>query len=285
MIQMNEFYELINTCFSSFGMSINHEVTDKLYNHVQKNGVIFSEYSEDGTLCGISSVVKNSILMMCVNPEHQRNGVGSRLLKQSEDYIKSNGYEKIRLGNGDGYVIQGVPFKDSYADGAVTFFTNHGYSATWDSIDMSMKLSDFQVTEICPENIIFRYAEPDDTAELLSAVESVNEAWCGYYEDTSIPVLLAVDSLSGKIVGFQFVEADIGNIFFSDRTTGGVGCVGVIPVYRKKGIGRAMVSEGTAELKKLGCTASLIGYTYLENWYGKLGYKTHMHFWMGEKTL
>lgn len=39
------------------------------------------------------------------------------------------------------------------------------------------------------------------------------------------------------------------------------------------------------ELKNLGCDIAFIGYTYLEKWYGKLGYKTIVRYWMGEKDL
>lgn len=38
-------------------------------------------------------------------------------------------------------------------------------------------------------------------------------------------------------------------------------------------------------LKARGCPPVFIGYTWLEDWYGKLSAKRCNDYWMGEKTL
>lgn len=66
---------------------------------------------------------------------------------------------------------------------------------------------------------------------------------------------------------------------------GSVGCVGTIPKKRKLGIGLAMVAKATEELKNHGCDVSWIHFTYLDWWYGRLGYETYLRFWFGYKSL
>lgn len=64
-----------------------------------------------------------------------------------------------------------------------------------------------------------------------------------------------------------------------------IGCVGTVPEMRKKGIGLAMVAEAAHIAKNDGCTDAFIHYTYLDKWYGRLGFKTFLRYRFSEKKL
>ena len=66
---------------------------------------------------------------------------------------------------------------------------------------------------------------------------------------------------------------------------GGLGCLGVRESERGAGIGRALAAEGTRRLREAGCAVSYLGWTWLEDWYGALGYRVWRRFAMMEKTL
>ncbi len=97
------------------------------------------------------------------------------------------------------------------------------------------------------------------------------------------PILLA--ELDGVIAGFEILSVDGGYFMAPGERVGSVGCVGVVPDKRERGIGLAMVAQGVKWLKERGCTQIELRYTWLESWYGKLGFKSVSRQWMGEKKL
>lgn len=233
---------------------------------------------------GFAVIRGNSVSMLCVDEEHRRHGIGTSLLSEAESVIRANGGKKITLGQGDGYIFQGVPEENS---GAVEFFTHHGYSADWSSENMRLDLRKFDHSKLniypCPADVAFRLAEKSDHAELLAAVAEVDGDWVKYFEDSDEPVLLAVRD--GKIVGFEFLSTEDVRFTFEGEKTGSVGCVGVIPEARRCGIGLRMVAEGLHRLKEQGCTSAELLYVELVEWYSQLGFKTMHRQWMGEKVI
>ena len=66
---------------------------------------------------------------------------------------------------------------------------------------------------------------------------------------------------------------------------GGFGCIGVIPSYRNQGIAKNLVFLGENKLLLDNVDGAFLGYTYLEDYYKKLGYQPDKYYWMGEKRL
>lgn len=238
-------------------------------------------------LVGYVIVDINSILLLCVSPFYQGKGIGTLLLGNAEEYLYKKGSDKVVLGCGTGkYLCQGVPFKGEI--NAYGFFKKHGYKASWSSIDMILKLSDFFVDKLdIPKvngSLTFRYTTDMDMKLLLEAVNSVNPSWCRYFGDTKEAVLIA--EYEGELAGFVLLS-DI-KMPFSENftgTVGGIGCLGVIPNKRNKGIGMQLAAKATEALKERSLDYSYLGYTWLEEWYSKLGYKPYARFWMGEKIF
>lgn len=117
-----------------------------------------------------------------------------------------------------------------------------------------------------PENITFgRYS--GDIARLRAAVNEVDEDWIQYFNEGD-DFYCAFDG--EKIVAFCTLS-DMGS--YNGLRIGSPGCVGTIPAYREQGIGLRLVHLATEELKKTGFHLSWVHYTYLDQWYMKLGYQ------------
>jgi ribosomal protein S18 acetylase RimI-like enzyme len=237
-------------------------------------------HAGSGELAGFSLLHGNSIALLCVDERFQRLGFGSRLLEESEQHIKQSGADRIILGRGRHYILQGVP--DENPD-VVSFFEKRGYEAEWTSVNMAIRLDEFDLSKLdippLPEDISFRFAEDADKPALLAAVEDADESWVHTFEDCADPIMLAVQG--GEILGFQMLTAK--SMF---RENGGdIACVGVVHSARKLGIGRRMVAEGMNWLKEQGSAFIELRYVAIADWYRKLGFYIERGQWMGEKVL
>ena len=73
------------------------------------NNKIYEKYNEEGKLIGISVINKNTIYLMCVDKPYRSQGIGTELLRKSENYVLENGYDNIRIGAGEEYIMPGIP--------------------------------------------------------------------------------------------------------------------------------------------------------------------------------
>ncbi len=157
------------------------------------------------------------------------------------------------------------------------FFENEdiqSLSEDWTFEEMLLRLEEFDTHKYekkLDTSITFGFFE-GNRAELLKVVEQVDSDWaeffggedrvfCGYH--------------NGKVVSFCHVN-NIGTYEVNGQKLkiGGPGCVGTLPEYRDKGIGLIMVKKATQILKDEGYDYSYIHYTYVAQWYAKLGYET-----------
>ena len=132
-----------------------------------------------------------------------------------------------------------------------------------------------------PCDVTFRFAVSADWPSLLAAVESMQASWKSIYERCTAPVFVAVQN--DRIVGFEILEPTGGYFAKPGQMIASIGCVGVVPEARNQGIGLQMVAYGADWLKEQECTFIELRYTWLEDWYGKLGFTTSHRQWMGEK--
>lgn len=275
---VQELYELYSRCLPEY------PVTEETFCRVLKpeKARVLTKY-RNGVLAGFAMLHQNSVTLLCVAEPFQGKGIGSELLEESEALIRASGAEKVILGCGPHYLLQGVPEEN----GAPGFFQKRGYTATWSSVNMSLSLRDFLPERLgippLPENMQFRFAEPEDGDALLEAVENAERNWLDLFREMQEPVFLAVRE--GEILGFQCLSPEGGQFVKPGQKIGSIGCVGVVEKAREQGIGRQMVAAGARWLREQGCTAVELRYVYLEEWYRKLGFETVSHQWMGEKTL
>lgn len=248
-----------------------------------EQATIFPEYCQE-KLVGFSMIHGNSITLLCVDPLFRKQGIGQKLLKQSEESIAESGYKEVILGKGRRYLLQGVPLE---SEGAVPFFQHRGYDAQWTSVNMLLSLDQFQKKEIAippaPEGLTYRLISQDEMPRLLQAVENAQPYWMDCFRECTDPILVA--ELEGQLVGFEIVAPEGGRFIPSPEKVGSIGCVGVVKEFRNRGIGMDMVLHGIQWLQQQGCGSIELLYVALVDWYRKLGFEVNQQQWMGEKKL
>lgn len=265
---------------------------------------IIEERNAAHQLIGVSVIHKNTILLLCVEKEYRRQGVGSRLLKESENIIRAAGYDEVSVGVGEDYLMPGVPTSKRYApavneqlderitDTASRFFEKRGYAHSWDCncFDMKFPLCKFEKEEYSIGDIIdgvcYRFATIEDRESVSACTNVACEEFTRWYQDEflyteneSSRVLIAVED--GKTVGTLMVDTD------RESGLGSVGCTAVHPEYRGRHIAVNMVTLGTKHLKDVGMKEAYLSYTYsgLDYLYGYAGYKIFVYFMMAKKKL
>lgn len=237
---------------------------------------------KDNICCGIlvnEEGTSNAIWLLHVLPEYRNKGIGALIYENAQQNVKG----KWTAGSGTGYWWQGVP-----VGCGEDFLEKRGFKWSWTSIDMILSLE--QWTE--PSINITSYIDilkPEDSKLLIDMLQSEEElsGWMSFYKtmiDNSQHHRILVAHSDNNIVGCAMVlgEKDIrwrGNI---DGKVGGIGCIGVKAKYRERGIGAALAEEVHCRLKVTGYTHSYVGYTWLEEWYGKMGYEVFSRQLMGE---
>jgi len=124
----------------------------------------------------------------------------------------------------------------------------------------------------CPEGIGFGIYQ-GGLAPLQEAVAMVDENWVQYF--TPEKRIFCARDEEGKILSFCILD-DLGihRIDGNLQRIAGPGCVGTIPTHEGRGIGLNLVYRATLLFSEEGYDYSYIHYTYLPDWYAKLGYRT-----------
>ena len=279
--------ELLEIYHRNFPNNIRNEETVKKILSNPDNHII--EKRIDNTLIGVSIINKNTIIMLCVDNEYRKKGIGTKLLNQSEKYILEHGYDKVNIGAGFDYLMPGVPINEEN----ISFFKRRFYTHSWNNcecFDMDMELKD----TICNYNlgdtvngITYRLATVKDIKKIKECTYDAQEKFTKYYMNTNL-----YDVNNNQIVLVAEDNDEIcGTIIISKETdapnTGSVGCTTVKHDHQGKGIATTMVQIGTKYLKEQGLKYSHIGYTYtgLDKLYGYSGYKVTTKYLMAEKPL
>ncbi len=279
----NRIYQLFQKCFPN--LPVCRDVFFRLFDY-ETCKIITKDHS--GQLIGFSAVQDNSILLLCIDPKFQGLGFGTQLVKESEDLIRLSGYSSAILGGTDSKLFLGAPTAEAqWREQRNHFFETCGYSADDGCLEMIMPLSAYRPEQLTipldPPGITFGYWDNKDKSGLLAAVGEVEADWVKYFRQ-DVPIYAAMEQ--NRCVGFTILSFNDDTLYSNGRDkVGMVGCVGVIPDRRSHGIGLAMVAHATHELKKRGSDLSYIHHTYLDKWYGRLGYQSFLFYWFGHKAL
>ena len=228
------------------------------------------------------------IQLIVVSEKFRGNGIGRLLLQKAEEWLAREGVRRVQLGGGGGYLWQGVP------DGGQDWFLHRGYSIDEVSIDMTMDLRLYVypawVDRRLPAGIVFRNAVPGDFDKLMIALTDEDLAdWKPYYR------ILIEEGRYGDIFVAQEDDEIVGMVMGScnesiwqermEKPVGELACMGVIRSCRGRGIGKALAAKVTDDLKRRGMTTGYLRWTWLEDWYGSLGYQRWETFHMMSKPI
>lgn len=267
-------YEIFRKCFPEI------DVSEKIfYKLVNVENVYSIEYKKEEKLIAFAFIEKNALRLLCVLPEYQNKGIGTMLLKQSEEYIKEQGHQEILTGGVSSGLFIGAPEK------SVDFLKKHGFEIIGDCEEMKRSMQDFNVDDyslLTPENTFFGWYQ-GSLEELGKAVADVEEDWVKYFDENSS---VFCGWCNNEISSFCIVHYDSECILSNgNNKVGTIGCVGTVYKYREKGIGLKMVALASEELKKQNCDLCFIHFTGVAEWYAKLGYETFLKEYFGIKKI
>lgn len=301
---MNKYYEIFKRNFPYVVRNKNKALS--IINN-PKNKFI-DVYNDNGRLVGTSIINKNTILMLCVDKEYRNQGIGTRLLNDSEEHVLNCGYESISVGVGDDYLMPGIPMAtkpynetlnedkiyDNLSNESYHFFSKRGYKHSWNDANCFDMRADLEKVKFPSESIgdtidgiTYRFATVIDIPKIIECTDDAHQQFSQYYENKKLynensneRVLIATkdDQVCGTlIIGIETEEIGVGS----------VGCTAVSHKYRGKHIGVNMVVLGTKYLKSLGLKNGYLGYTYsgLDKMYGYAGYKICIYYAMAQKQL
>ena len=231
--------------------------------------------------------------LLLVAPAYQRRGVGRMLHAHALSSLKQRGAAQIQLGGGFSYLWQGVPA--SLPD-AWPFFQACGWKEVERSFDLVRELEGYAtpsgIYERLRPTIAILQATSDDAPAILSFEEHHFPEWLLYYQQVvqhqGYADVVVAKEAHQRIVGTALVvdphapgwNNDIRWLSLLGTNTGGIGTLGVAESLREQGIGLALAARVTEIVRERGLERSYIGWTWLVDWYGKLGYKVWQEYIM-----
>lgn len=233
------------------------------------------------------------LLLLLVAPAYQRQGIGSMLHAHALSSLQERGAARIQLGGGYYYLWQGVP---TSLPGAWSFFQACGWEEVERSFDLVRDMSGYStptgVYERLHPTITLGQATASDADAILAFEEQHFPQWLRHYQRVLqhhgyADVVVAKEEHQ-KIVGTSFVkdphaawwDYELRWMSLLGQETGGVGPLGVAESYRQQGIGLALAARVTELVHERGLKKSYIDWTWLVDWYGKLGYQVWQEYVM-----
>ena len=235
------------------------------------------------------------LLVVLVDPAHQRTGVGSALLTQLQTTLRTEQVGKIHLGalsNGS-YFWPGLPVEH---ESAWPFFVKHGWKPEESCADLVQDLTRFQppswvYERLTRSGVVLGKSE----AHLRSAVTKFERtnfpAWSTFVDNelasSGDENLIVAQNQDGTVVGTILMEAGITERWARDSGVriGSLNILGVASPYQGRGIGLALTSRAMELLRDRGCSRCYIQWTGLTAWYGKLGATVWAEYRMAQKAL
>jgi GNAT superfamily N-acetyltransferase len=240
------------------------------------------------------------ILVVMVDPVHRRQGVGRALLGRALGVLKRRGVTQVQLGGGAfDFFWPGVP---ANLPGAWPFFEACGWETVERSYDLVLDLDGYVTPpgiyeRIRLPGITIETAMPGDIPALLAFWGQHFPGWLYYYQQVverggCEDMVLARHPERG-IVGTScaiYPRAPWRQDSFRwasllGEDTGSLGALGVAESVRENGIGLAIAARVTELLRERGAAKSYVSWTWLVDWYGRLGYKVWREYVMSWKTL
>jgi ribosomal protein S18 acetylase RimI-like enzyme len=247
----------------------------------------------------VATQIKNkegSIQLILVNKAHQRQGIGKKLLETAEQYLKNKKVRQIQLGaGGSSYFWPGVPKNLPHA---TSFFKSNGWNFTESSFDLVQDLAKYTTPpyvfkRIEKEKLKFQNANNLSKKQILK-FEKINfPNWHNAFKEADSSDILYVNNSKNEILGTVVLTSESSAQQGQCRTwtrilgkdLGGFGALGIKKSEREKGIGLALAAHSTEVLKQRGIRNCLLGWTWLVDWYGKLGFKVWREYKMSWKKV
>lgn len=246
------------------------------------------------------------VSFVVVDPEEQRKGIGTELLSLAQAWCRRQGARTLRLGSDYPHFFPGVPVsvpiqKSSLLGGAPfsedvlirEFFEKRGFLADWTEYDLIADLGAIDLGTSPLEAFDqheFHFSLCSD--HLRPAVlEFLSKSFPGrWYREMADgfenslqneDVALAVRDVDATVVGFARIGSNASahlspGLFWRGllgQNAGALGPIGVDAACRGQGLGLSLLQASLCELKRRGAGLTVIDWTDLVGFYGKLGFE------------
>lgn len=261
-----------------------------------------------GHLFAAAVIHRSTILLLCVDADRRRQGIGSELLDEAEGWIRDCGYTEVTIGAGADYLCPGVPVRElPFSEELVSvaldpripannadFFRKRGYVHSWgecNCFDMRMPLTEALLSLRSDgegdRTLVYRWAALEDRAAVMQCTDDAHPEFTKFYNRPEIydgssaqRVLIALegDCVCGALIVCWETEA---------KGLGSVGCTAVRRSHRGRKIASELVRLSAQALYESGLREGYLGYTYsgLDRLYGKAGYAVSCGYFMAKKQL
>jgi beta-N-acetylhexosaminidase len=236
--------------------------------------------------------LQGSLTLLMVAPQYQQQGHGRLLMETAVANLKDKGVTRVQLGAGaNRYFWPGVP---TNLPGAIKFFQACNWQYHEASFDLIRTLEDYSHPEDLKGEIILTEATSSDVTELLKFEKHHFPNWYQFFELAAkakrFQEILLVRDSHNSIIGtaLSSSQSSAKTVLWQeliDQGCGTIGCLGVAEPARERGVGLSIADQATELLKNRGFNLSYLGWTWLVDWYGKLGYKVWREYKMSWKDL
>jgi GNAT superfamily N-acetyltransferase len=236
---------------------------------------------------------KGWIALLAVHPDYQRQGHASRLLAAAEVQFKQQGVRLINLGESFSHAMPGLP---ATLPEAGAFFKARGYSKgneVWDVRGDASAEATSQVPALS-NDLATRVLYSSDAGALLHFLEAnFPGRWA---RDMAQDVLEGqpleqVQGLfeNGQLQGFARLHpaGSPGALRWAgfNPEIAALGPIGISKGLRGRGAGLALLRAGLATLAGLGATDTVIDWTTLLDFYGRVGFRPWLQYDQAHKEL
>lgn len=233
------------------------------------------------------------VSLMAVAPAYQRRGVGRRLLAAAEAGLKDAGVRRVILGGSFHHVMPGVP---EVLPAALAFAEKHGYAlggTVWD-VRRDLGTGSALPTVADEPGVVFRPCEPGRVAELETFLEAVFAGrWARdvrqFLAGGGDPGTVMVLEVDGAIAGFAWLHppGSPGALRWAGFSPGmaALGPIGVSEAVRGRGLGLGLLVAGLSWLEAEGARDTVIDWTTLLEFYGRVGFEPWLAYRLGEKVM
>ncbi len=230
------------------------------------------------------------ISAIAVAPDHQRRGLGTRLLEQAHLWLRTRGVRDVHVGGDPGHFFPGVPTSHVAAE---AFFEHHRWiPADSPCYDLQLDLRGFTqpptVERIYVRNPSFRIA-PCTAHTTQALMDFLSRTFPGRMlyetqlrlEQERSPQDILLITIGNRVVGFAHTYHNgsqrLGpSIYWRGAMSapwGGLGPMGISPDVRNTGLGFALLCAAIDRLRTRGVAQMVVDETALLKFYGAAGFK------------
>jgi GNAT superfamily N-acetyltransferase len=219
-----------------------------------------------------------------VDAAHQRQGLGTALLRALEARLLEEGCERIEISGGLLHLLPGVPVE---ATAAHAFFERHGYAFHPPCFDLWQDLAALEFGQPDPRvhlgldgNAMLDYLERE-----FPGGWTLHARW--HLANGGSPGDFMVVEVDRRIDGFcQIFRPGTWppgpSTYFND---GGLGPIGVSRRGRGQGLGKALLEASLRELRTSGVRGCVIDWTTLLDFYGIFGFRPWRTYLRASKSM